>query len=149
MNKNSTQELLETRFYLEAVIARLAARRNEPKDIDRLNKIVDLMEVSSIQKNNNESIRYDIEFHQTLIDISQNMVLKHLLLANSTMIKRFLEDYTKIPETSKSAISYHKLIIKALVEKDSDFAEAEMKAHTIDVIKTLREKLNINVKLSD
>jgi len=80
------------------------------------------MEVSSIQKNNNESIRYDIEFHQTLIDISQNMVLKHLLLAIS---------------------------IKTLVEKDSDFAEAEMKAHPIDVIKTLREKLNLNVKLSD
>lgn len=45
---------------LEAVIARLAARRNEPKYIDRLKKIVDLMEVSSIQKNNKESIRYDI-----------------------------------------------------------------------------------------
>ena len=60
LDKNSTQELLETRFYLEAVIARLAARRNGPKDIDRLNKIVDLMEVSSIQKNNKESIRYDI-----------------------------------------------------------------------------------------
>ncbi len=107
------------------------------------------MEVSSIQKNNKESIRYDIEFHQTLIDISQNMVLKHLLLAISTMIKRFLEDYTKIPGTSKSAISYHKLIIKAIVEKDSDLAEAEMKGHPMDVIKTLREKLNLNVKLSD
>ena len=149
LDKNSTQELLETRFYLEAVIARLAARRNGPKDIDRLNKIVDLMEVSSIQKNNKESIRYDIEFHQTLADISQNMVLKHLLLAISTMIKRFLEDYTKIPGTSKSAINYHKRIIKAIVEKDSDLAEAEMIAHPMDVIKTLREELNLNVRLSD
>ena len=77
------------------------------------------------------------------------MVLKHLLLAISTMIKRFLEDYTKIPRTSKSAISYHKRIIKAIVEKDSDLAEAEMKAHPMDVIKTLREELNLNVRLSD
>jgi DNA-binding FadR family transcriptional regulator len=71
--------------------------------------------------NNFRTDRYDIEFHQTLADISQNMVLKHLLLAISTMIKRFLEDYVKIPETSKSAISYHKRIIKALVEKKFRF----------------------------
>lgn len=77
------------------------------------------------------------------------MVLKYLLLAISTMIKRFLEDYTKIPRTSKSAISYHKRIIKAIVEKDSDLAEAERIAHPMDVIKTLREKLNLNVRLSD
>ncbi len=99
--------------------------------------------------NNFRTDRYDIEFHQTLADISQNMVLKHLLLAISTMIKRFLEDYIKIPGTSKSAVSYHKSIIKALVEKDSDLAEAEMKAHLMDKIKTLPEKLNLNVRFPD
>ena len=49
----------------------------------------------------------------------------------------------------KSAINYHKRIIKAIVEKDSDLAEAEIKAHLMDVIKTLREKLNLNVRFSN
>jgi len=39
--------------------------------------------------NNFRTDRYDIDFYQILADISQNMVLKHLLLAISTMIKRF------------------------------------------------------------
>jgi len=48
-----------------------------------------------------------------------------------------------------SAINYHKRIIKAIVEKDSDLAEAEIKAHLMDVIKTFREKLNLNVRFSN
>ncbi len=147
LDKNSTQELLESRFYLEAIIVRLAAKRNTQTDIDRLNKIVELMEINAKKNNSKQTIRYDIEFHQALADISQNMVLKRFLLTISKMIQRFLEDYTKIPGTSQNAICYHKRIIQAVAKKDSDLAEAEMKEHLMDVINTLRETLNLALDL--
>lgn len=147
LDKNSTQDLLETRFYLEAIIVRLAAKRNKQTDIDRLSKIVELMEINANKKNAKQTIKYDIEFHKALADISQNKVLKRFLLTISKMIQRFLEDYTKIPGTSQCAISYHKRIIQAVAKKDSDLAEAEMKEHLIDVINTLRETLNLALDL--
>ena len=147
LDKNSTQDLLESRFYLETIIVRLAAKRSTQKDIDKLSKIVELMEINANKNNSKQTIRYDIEFHQSLADISQNMVLKRFLLTISKMIQRFLEDYTKIPGTSQNAISYHKRIIRAVAKKDPDLAEAEMKAHLEDVINTLRETLDLAIDL--
>jgi GntR family transcriptional repressor for pyruvate dehydrogenase complex len=147
LDKNSTQDLLESRFYLETIIVRLAAKRSTQKDIDKLSKIVELMEINANKNNSKQTIRYDIEFHQSLADISQNMVLKRFLLTISKMIQRFLEDYTKIPGTSQNAISYHKRIIRAVAKKDPDLAEAEMKAHLEDVINTLRETLDLAINL--
>ena len=143
LDKKSTQELFESRFYLEAIIVRLAAKRNNQKDIDKLSKIVELMELNANKNNSKQTIRYDIEFHQTLADISQNTVLKRFLSTISKMIQRFLEDYTKIAGTSQRAISYHKRIIKAVAKRDPDLAEAEMKEHLLDVIDTLRKTLNL------
>ena len=147
LDKNSTQDLLESRFYLETIIVRLAAKRSTQKDIDKLSKIVELMEINANKNNSKQTIRYDIEFHQSLADISQNMVLKRFLLTISKMIQRFLEDYTKIPGTSQNAISYHKRIIRAVAKKDPDLAEAAMKAHLEDVIHTLRETLDLALDL--
>ena len=90
LDKNSTQDLLESRFYLETIIVRLAAKRSTQKDIDKLSKIVELMEINANKNNSKQTIRYDIEFHQSLADISQNMVLKRFLLTISKMIQHFL-----------------------------------------------------------
>jgi GntR family transcriptional repressor for pyruvate dehydrogenase complex len=147
LDKNSTQDLLESRFYLETIIVRLAAKRSTQKDIAKLSKIVELMEINAEKNNNKQTIRYDIEFHQSLADISQNMVLKRFLLTISKMIQRFLKDYTKIPGTSQNAICYHRRIIRAVAKKDPDLAEAEMKAHLEDVINTLRETLDLAIDL--
>jgi GntR family transcriptional repressor for pyruvate dehydrogenase complex len=147
LDKNSTQELFESRFYLETIIVRLAAKRSTQIDIAKLSKIVELMELNADQNNIKQTIRYDIEFHQTLADISQNTVLKRFLSTISKMIQRFLEDYTKIPGTSQHAVSYHKRIIQAVAKKDADLAEAEMKEHLMDVIDTLRKTLNLELKI--
>ena len=105
------------------------------------------MEKNANKNNTKQTIRYDIEFHQALADISQNMVLKRFLLTISKMIQRFLEDYTKIPGTSQNAISYHNRIIQAVAKKNPGLAEKEMKEHLMDVINTLRETLNLNIDL--
>lgn len=147
LDKNTTRELFESRFYLETIIVRLAAKRNKKTDIERLKKIVELMEKNANKNNTKQTIRYDIEFHQALADISQNMVLKRFLLTISKMIQRFLEDYTKIPGTSQNAISYHNRIIQAVAKKNPGLAEKEMKEHLMDVINTLRETLNLNIDL--
>jgi GntR family transcriptional repressor for pyruvate dehydrogenase complex len=147
LDKNSTQDLLESRFYLEVIIVRLAAKRSTHKDIAKLRKIVELMEINADKNNTQQTIRYDIEFHLSLSDISQNMVLKRFLLTISKMIQRFLEDYTKIPGTSQRAINYHQRIINAVAKKDPDLAETEMKAHLIDVIDTLRKTLNLELEI--
>ena len=146
-DKNTTRDLLESRFYLETIIVRLAAKRSTQKDIATLSKIVELMEINAAKNNTKQTIRYDIEFHQSLADISQNMVLKRFLLTISKMIKRFLEDYTKIPGTSQRAINYHQRIINAVAKKDPDLAEKEMKEHLIDVINTLRKTLNLKLEI--
>jgi GntR family transcriptional repressor for pyruvate dehydrogenase complex len=147
LDQNSTRDLLESRLYLETIIVSLAAKRNKQKDIDRLSKIVEIMEINANNNNIKETIRYDVEFHKALAEISQNLVLKRFLLTISKMIHSFLEKYQKIPGTSQNAISYHKRILRAVQKKDSDLAESEMKEHIKDVINTLRETLNLSLDL--
>ena len=147
LDKSTSQELLETRFYLETITVRLAAHRSEEKDIAKLNEIVAQMENHSKKNNAKATIEYDIAFHQAIAEISQNMLLKQFLLTISMLIQRFLEDYTKVPGTSQRAVNYHKRIIKAIEQKKPDLAEVEMKDHLMDVINTLQRQFGIKVNI--
>lgn len=145
LNKNTTQELFESRFYLEIIIVRLAAKRRKQSDITMLYKLVDEMEINSRKNDIAQIVQSDIEFHQALADISRNMVLKQFLLTIRKMIQNFLEDYTKIPGTPQSAIKYHTQIIKAIDKKDPILAQSTMELHLMNVIETMNRTLNLTL----
>lgn len=147
LDESTTRELLETRYYLETIIVRLAAQRVEDSGVAKLEEIIKQNEKHVNNGDLKAVVEDDVAFHQTLAEISQNSILRRFLETISAMLRRFLESYDRIPGTPSRAVNYHKRILQAVAQKDHERAEAEMREHLLDVIQILRKKHNIQISL--
>lgn len=69
----------EVRAPVEAKAASLAARRARPRDIESLEKIINLSYKAQKTRNFKRLIQLDQSYHETLGDISKNPVLRKIL----------------------------------------------------------------------
>lgn len=147
LNESSTRELMETRLYLEKVIARLAARRVEPEDITSLERILDTMR----QRANSGDVEgyaiVDSSFHLKLAEISRNSILASILENLREIIHEFMKSYGRIEGAIERAMNCHKRILNALAKKDPEMAEREMELHILDIIETLRKLYKFDLEI--
>lgn len=142
LDEVSIRQLLEARYYLERIIARLAAQRRTASDISRLSEQIRLMEKCIKQKNTDGVAKYDVGFHSELADTSQNKVLKRISETVAGLLRRFLLHYSKIPGTPNRALVFHNRILEAVAKKDFELAEKEMQRHIMDVATVLKKRMN-------
>jgi len=139
-NKESVQELTETRYYLEQTIARLAAKRANEEDILKLRECVKNMEKCVDMGDTAGYATHDLAFHMTLADASDNTVLSNILEVVRESILRFMKDFTQIPGAPKIALGQHAAIFDAVARRDKRAAEQRMKEHIGFVIEILRKQ---------
>jgi DNA-binding GntR family transcriptional regulator len=114
------QELVEVRATLEALNAKLAAKRHDPAQIKRLeqilaagSKITEKTDLAQLHEDNNE-------FHEALAQVAANATLREMV--------RSLRDRTAIifaPHSRKRAKQNweeHAAILRAVVAGDADLA---------------------------
>jgi GntR family transcriptional regulator, transcriptional repressor for pyruvate dehydrogenase complex len=128
-NKESMQELTETRYYLEQTIARLAAKRADEAVIGKLTECVTNMEGCVDTGDTVGYAKYDLAFHMTLADASGNSVLAHILEVVRESMLRFMKDFTQIPGAPKTALEHHAAIVHAVTHHDTRAAEHRMEEH--------------------
>ena len=147
LEEASICELMEVRYYLEAIIARLAAKRITPAQIGALRENVVAMEQAVHAKNLDQFVEKDLQFHFMLAEISENTLLARIITALREMMAKFFEDFSRTPHIAERSVNYHRKIFQALARKDSESAEREMQQHILDVIAVLREKYKINLEM--
>ena len=148
LDKTSTRELMEARYYLEGIIARLAAKRIDLQQIKPLQELVISMEQHVHTGNIEAFVEEDLLFHLKLADISKNSILKRVIETLREMMFKLVGSVSRIPGTAQRAVDYHKRIFHALAQNDPDRAEYEMHQHILDVIKVLREKYEFDSVIS-
>ena len=121
IQKISISELTEARIILEPYIAKLAAEKITPEDLEKLEK--NIHETSKIVDSNTPSPAQNIEFHSLVAAAAQNQVIaltmKTLLDVVKEMTLEITNNLQKRIEISRQAVTYHKKILKALREKNS------------------------------
>lgn len=147
LEEASICELMEVRYYLEAIIARLAAKRITPAQIDALQENVLDMEQAVHAKNLDVFVEKDLQFHFMLAEVSENKLLARIITALREMMAKFFEDFSRTPHIAERSVNYHKKIFQAIARKDPESAEREMQQHILDVIAVLREKYKINLEI--
>lgn len=140
-------ELMEVRYYLEKIIARLAAKRITPVQIDALRENVLDMEQSVGARNLEMFAEKDLVFHLMLAEISANNILRRILTALREMMTKFFEDFSHTPGIAERSVRYHQKILQAILHKDPEEAERAMQEHILDIIAVLREKYNMNLEI--
>ncbi len=138
LDEASTSELMETRYHLERIIARLAAKRISDAHIESLRGLITSME-GHIQERNFESVvKEDLLFHLQLATISNNSILKRIAETLREMMYTFLLQVSQIPGSPERAFECHKRIFQALEKRDPNLAEEMMRQHMLDIVEDLR-----------
>ncbi|MCB2158541.1 MAG: GntR family transcriptional regulator, partial [Rhodobacteraceae bacterium] len=122
------REVFETRLMIEPNVARLAAERATPADIDRLARHLDL-EADALRHNRRrDAIRLSGQFHVHLAEVAGNSValrmVKELVTRTSLIIGIFGSG-----GASNCRDEDHGEILEALGSRDSDRAAGLMSRH--------------------
>jgi DNA-binding GntR family transcriptional regulator len=123
-------DLYQIRSLLEGLVAKQAAERATPEDIDKLRAVVSQMKLLTAYPD--EVIRLGAQFHGLLAQIAQNPRCDELV----GQIRRHLQRYwalTVFSDTPRraEAIDEHTIVVDAIASGDGDRAELTMRQHSL------------------
>lgn len=130
-NKTSPAELWEVRLLLEPEIARLAATRGTPTEIEEIVAAHALSEPTVFDRGK------DDRFHRAIAVASHNMLAVYLL--EQVMDLAWDETFrTRLPAyTNETGWQHHELIVEAIRERRAAEAEEAMRDHLVAILKWL------------
>ena len=147
LDKPSTRELIETRYYLERAIVRLAAKHISEQQAQELQEIVTGME-RYFQDGRIEAFSQgDLAFHMKLAESARNTILGRFIEVIREMLAEFLEEFNQTPGAAERANDHHRKIYDMVVRHDPDGAEKEMQLHLRDVMAILHEQHHLDVEI--
>jgi GntR family transcriptional regulator, transcriptional repressor for pyruvate dehydrogenase complex len=119
--------LLETRMMIEPQIAFLAAQRANQRNLEQLAGIIRKIEETGNDKRGHTP--FDVAFHQTVAECTQNDVLHRILpiICESIQEGYFISE--NVPGSFERAIQSHINIYEAIKAKNSEAAKLETQKH--------------------
>jgi GntR family transcriptional repressor for pyruvate dehydrogenase complex len=139
LGRTSHEDLTEARLLLEPPIARLAAERADPADIELVEDLVRKQQAAI--KGNGNPRRYDLQFHRLVAQCAKNLPL---LIVMNSLADLALEAIAQIDigrDVKKHVIDFHTAILDAIRRRDGDAAYKIMLSHIHDVQSRLRKAL--------
>jgi len=112
------EELKETRLFLELAQVPLLIKLATPVMIDRLNSLIDLMELSL--DNPDKADTMDLEFHLTLMEITGNRVLRVFSQVITMMFDRKYRSKFLNAAAIKKSVDDHRAMMKYLKNGDCE-----------------------------
>jgi len=132
-------EIMEVRLEIEPALARLAAFRATPNDIDQMRR---LLKRAAVSKTSNEYERWDAAFHNKLAESARNGLFVSIL--NMIRAVRVEQKWTVVraqvfnQETRDRLIDDHLAILIAIEQREAATAEVAMKQHLERVSEILK-----------
>lgn len=150
LNKFSIKEIqniYQIRIALEGLATRLATKKIQKEDLMRIkSELLDLYNRKDIQYE--EVYKHSIEFHQLIVDNSDNELLIEFINKIKVQIAIVLPIISVVSSSNKEIIEEHLRIIEAIEKGDPSEAEKQVREHiqkglvnTIDAYKSYLELL--------
>ncbi|MFA7553847.1 MAG: FCD domain-containing protein [Spongiibacteraceae bacterium] len=136
-------DLLEVREVLEGQAAYFAATRATTKDLYRISKTFNAMDVSTTHGESQVNARQDHDFHRAISEASHNPVLVHTLQSLSQLVlNSVLASVNNLyhrPEQKEKIIDHHRQIYNAIIQRQSDQAKQAAMEHIRAVRNSLQD----------
>ena len=136
LEKSSILELLEAREMFEVKIAKIAAQKATPEDIE-------LIEEALNEMNEEEELKYgketesDTEFHLAIASASHNFVFVNIIKLHLDLLKETRGKTWKITGRREKQYQEHQAILQAIKEHNSKKAGEAMLKHLRNVREVL------------
>ncbi len=135
------QALFEVREALDGMVARLAAQRAEPADLQELRKTLGNTK-AILDRSEESSYPEDLDFHRQLAVIAKNRWLAEKMAEIETQVRLARARSGARPSRAKDAYAEHLAILNAVAAGDPDKAEHEMRQHIRNALGSVRETLS-------
>lgn len=122
------RNLTEVRVSLECQSASLCAERRTDGNLESLNDLVKSMELSAREKAE-DFLSLDLEFHMTIAEASQNILLSKMLSTIRDLLIEYISKSQQLRGARKRAAREHQLILDAIKNQDSQRASEFMRQH--------------------
>ena len=128
LEKSSILELLEAREMLEIKIAKIAAQRATPEDIELIKEALNKINEEEELKHGKET-ESDTEFHLAIASASHNFVFVNIIKLHLDLLKDTREKTWQIPRRREEQQKEHRAIFQAIKEHNTKKAHEAMLRH--------------------
>lgn len=125
-------DLYSVRAVLEALAARLAARRRNPRHLEAMLRVVGRMERALAALDTAAVVRAAADFHRVLVEASGNVKLEEIMSGLLDAIRRVRLTVHSDPAWSAAALEVHRAILAAVERHDEARAVELMGSHIED-----------------
>lgn len=133
--------IFEIRAALEGLAAALAAERINDEEIEEMERVL-VRKAACIEVNDLSSLlEKDTEFHELIYKASRNERLMQIISNLREQINRFRVISLASPGRGREALEEHKKICEAIVERNSELAQALAQEHIENAENALLEAM--------
>jgi len=132
-------DVFEVRAVLEALAARLAAKRITKDELNQLKRAVLSIADAADGHDIEETIKVDTGFHDIIYKASRNDKLIQFITHLKEQMKRFRATSLALPGRTKMALEEHENIVQALCERNEDLAADLSRKHIQNAEKSILE----------
>ncbi len=145
LSQKEATDLLNVRELLECYSVKLAAELRTEDDLKQLEYILNKAELTCKRKNKNnqEFLTLDSEFHETIARISSNSYLEKQLSMIVDNCRRYL-NATTFEKTIPDVLVEHKELYEQIKKQDILLSEACMKKHITNIKDRMIYYINLN-----
>ena len=138
IDEREAVEILEARAALEGLVARHAALRAAPEDVEDLRGILAEMRRRLDSGDLLAASDHNAVLHRRLIELAGHATASRLISTLRSQLVRFQYRTILVPGRSEASFAEHEAIVDAVARGDPVAAEAAMRAHLANVAEALK-----------
>jgi len=129
LNTEQIESMLDVRYALEVMAARMAASRVQNKNLEELNDIFFKMYAAYHEQDYNMFLELDMEFHLIISKCSENDVIHQLIRTIINFMRKVSSSGMVNMEQLQNIYDEHQKIYGFIIAHDQDGAENAMRVH--------------------
>lgn len=136
------REIFSLRIVLERFVVNLAVPNMTEADFEYLYELIEVMRECGKEGNYTKLVEYDVKFHEYIYSKANHNRLQHVMSILNTPVRAYIAATNPFYPSLEEVANSHVPIIKALRERDSERAAAEIERHILEVGEQLVEQLH-------
>ena len=133
-------DLFEARAAIEGHAARLAATADPRPNLAELRELVADMRRTVAEGNITRYYTLAADFHQHLVEISDNAVLVHLFEQIRRQLRRYQAAMSRVQDLPRRSIAEHVRILKAIEKRDAALAQSAATEHITSLVAQFKSR---------
>ncbi|MEO3432079.1 FadR/GntR family transcriptional regulator [Inquilinus sp. CAU 1745] len=133
-------EVMESRAILEPQIARLAARRADPADLEAIEAALVRMEEAAARADIQDYNAADLDFHMAMLEAARNVVLLRIGDLIRAALRTSFRLGTEGREISRESVRLHRSLFDAIRDGDGDAAAGHLERVAGILVERLNER---------